>query len=174
MFKKQLFSLLMAGALFFSFGQNAWASDFVSIGASVPIKVSSDGTDFDNVSGAMAYVKLPFLGGFGVENYEFGNETAGIKAGYGVSFADVFYQLPIPIVNITFGVGIGTFTGTGALSDYESGTATQVFGRLGIPFGLFDIHVSSHNASGKLTAPAGGTDIDGSFSTTAVGVSLGF
>ncbi|MDX2469113.1 MAG: hypothetical protein QNL04_00895 [SAR324 cluster bacterium] len=183
MLKKQLLSLLMAGSLFFSFGQSAWASDFFSVGVSVPTAVKADDADIKSVSGAMAYVKLPFLVGIGQEMYNFKVKSGTDDIQYDVGLTDLFYQLPIPIVNITFGIGVGTVTLKGDYEDYyEPATATQTFLRFGIPFGMFDIHVSRHNVKSTLkgkTVTIGSTsytseDTDTNFGTTAVGLSFGF
>ena len=183
MFKKQLLSLLVAGSLFFSFGQNAWASDFFSVGVSVPTAVKADDTEIDSVSGMMAYVKLPFLAGIGQEMYEFKVKSDSNNISYGVSMTDLFYQLPIPIVNITFGVGLGQVEVKGDYADYyDAGRATQTFVRFGIPFGMFDVHASRHNVKstikGKTTTVNDqtytSTDQDANFSTTAIGISIGF
>ena len=184
MFKKQLLSLLVAGSLFFSFGQNAWASDFFSVGVSAPFGVNADDSDIESVSGVMAYVKLPFLAGIGQEMYEFKVKTDDSSdQTYGVGMTDLFYQLPIPIVNITFGVGIGKVTPKGDLETYyEAGTATQTFLRLGIPIGLFDLHMSSHNVKSTMKGRTASinnvdytsADVDIKFNTTAIGLSIGF
>ena len=180
MFKKRLLTLLIGSAFLFGFGGKAVASDFVSVGVSVPMQVKGDGTAAVSASGLIAYVKFPFLGGFGLEDYEFAYDGSnGGKLTYGVSMYDVFYQFPIPIVNITLGVGAGNITPKDDLeSYYDAGTATQVFARVGIPFGLFDVHLSSHNVSstlkGKSVSGLTLSDQDIKFTTTALGVSIGF
>ena len=177
MIKKKIQTLIVASAMLFGFGGTAVAGDFISVGASLPLMVTSDGTSADSTAGLIAYVKLPFLGGFGLEAYDFTFEGAnGSKSSYGVSMADVFYQFPIPIVNVTLGAGIGNITPKDdAATYYDAGMATQFFGRVGITLGLFDVHVSNHTVSSTVKGNSSAvSDSDINFNTTALGVSIGF
>jgi len=100
------------------------------------------------------------FGGFGVglEDYKMSDATSSVK----FSMLDVSYLLPIPIINLTGGVGFGnvnleTTSGAGL-----SGTAGQYWVSLGMTIlAVVDLHVGYHKVTaavhnGPFTANLGG------------------
>ena len=79
---------------------------------------------------------------------------------------NLFYQLPVPIVNLIIGLGMGTTEydcktsdGKGCSAYYDKGSATQWYTSIGMPIiPLFDIHLSYRSITAK--------NIKGNFSLT--------
>ena len=119
---------------------------------------SSSGT----TSGGMVGLNFGLLG-IGYEDYSLSQKTNGQTSTFGVTMYDLALNLPIPVVNIAIGGGVGT----GKLSgDAYSGITThdadltQYFVQLGWPIGLmFDIHVGYRqlNGTNSLDIPLVGT-----------------
>jgi hypothetical protein len=72
---------------------------------------------------------------------------------------NLYYLLPIPIVNLTIGVGVGK---TNFLCDgsdctwQDGGSATQWYTSFGIPIiPLFDLHLSYRSVSSKIETTTG-------------------
>ena len=179
---KIILSTLAATILIFSSTQ---AFALFSISAGVPIsqsftvKDSSGATiESDGVSGVFLHASLPILVGFGVENY-----TTAIKGTTPIDLAtsmyDIFYQLPIPIVNLTIGLGTGSteLQCTLCSAAYDKGTPTQWYASLGVPFfPFFDMHLSYRSITSKMAikAAAGGGEVDLSGNVTGVGIMFSF
>ncbi len=146
----------------------------VSVGIPVSHTFSDDAVESDGTSGVFAAVKLPILVGLGVENYS--TDIKGQDTKLNTTMYDVFYLLPIPIINFTLGVGMGTTELDCATcsAQYDTGTATQWYGSLGFPFlGIADLHVSYRSVSSKIEDSSGNkTDVSGN--VTGIGVSVGF
>ena len=188
---KKLVSVIVTAIVISSFSSNAFAELF-SVSAGVPISHSFSGewssagekVESDGVSGYFFHVKFPIMIGVGLETYE-----TKIKAPTGANFDDmklatsiydVFYLLPIPVINITIGIGAGNVsldcavTGGTTCSDYfEDGTATQWWGQFGFPiFPFLDIHVSYYNVTVKVKGKD--TNDDLSFDGTVMAVGAAF
>lgn len=147
----------------------------VSLGIPVSHTFSEEGVESDGTSGVFAAVKLPILVGLGVENYS--TDIKGQDTKLNTTMYDVFYLLPIPIINFTLGVGLGNteLDCAGCSSTYDTGTATQWYGSLGFPFlGIADLHVSYRSVSSKIKNTTDGTETDVSGTVTGIGVSVGF
>jgi len=95
---------------------------------------------------------------------------------------DIFYQLPIPIVNLTLGLGMGsTELQCGSCSIYDKGSATQWYTSVGIPiFPFFDVHLSLRRVSSKIKSNAAsgntpkGTEYDVGGTVSGIGIAFGF
>ena len=95
---------------------------------------------------------------------------------------DIFYQLPIPIVNLTLGLGLGsTELKCESCSIYDKGTATQWYTSVGIPFlPFFDVHLSLRRVSSKIKTNAAsgdtpkGTEYDVGGTVAGIGIAFGF
>lgn len=148
----------------------------VSLGIPVSHTFSEEGLESDGTSGVFAAVKLPILVGLGVENYSTDIKGQSQDVKLNTTMYDVFYLLPIPIINFTLGVGLGNteFDCSNCPSTYDTGTATQWYGSLGFPFlGIADLHVSYRSVSSKIKDNSGAeTDVSGT--VTGIGVSVGF
>ena len=180
---KIILSTLAATILIFSSTQ---AFALFSISAGVPISQSftaknADGSNVaesDGVSGVFMHASLPILVGLGIENY-----TTKLKDTGGIELAttmyDIFYQLPIPIVNLTVGLGTGSteLQCTLCSAAYDKGTPTQWYASLGVPFfPFFDMHLSYRSITSKMAikAAAGGGELDLSGNVTGVGIMFSF
>lgn len=171
--------------------QGAARADVFSITADVPVQLSLklDGDSVDNsVSGFKVGVSLPFLVGFGYESYKAALDKKdlglGTKGDLNFQLIDIFFNLPVPVVNIALGVGAGTATfdpdkfdlGGGDSVTLNAANVTQYFVSLGIPIAvLFDVHVGYHVLSGSFdikTTSSGGTSKDSS-DLKATMISLG-
>jgi hypothetical protein len=163
-------------------------ADTLAVSADLPVAMSltanSGGTSTSysasSVSGLGLGVSLPFLVGLGYEDYTGKFSKSGNKFDYGVTMYDIFLNLPIPIVNIAIGGGIGN----GAVSNSNSGVSkpfkdadlTQWFASLGfsiLPF--VDLHLGYHSFSGNnkaKTVAFNDLKVDGNM--TSLGVKIGF
>ena len=158
--KKTILTAFTAVSLLL-YSTSAFAELF-SVSAGIPFSHSFADTkvaESDGVSGFFLAGKLPILVGVGIESYKtkIKNSTTTLAT----SMYDIFYQLPIPIVNLTLGLGMGsTELQCGSCSIYDRGGATQWYTSVGIPiFPFFDVHLSLRRISSKIktNAASGGT-----------------
>ena len=170
MFKK-LSTLLAVATVAFSFSFSAHAETLtISVGTPTPSYSAEGVIGSETVSGTLVHVKFPGFIGFGLENLEISSAAAGWKT----TMVDVYYLLPIPLINVTLGVGAGTNEPTlGNIGIYTAGTASQGYIQLGYSFGVIDVHLSQHSISSNLVDPIG-PDLDTSSTMTAVGIQIGF
>ena len=145
----------------------------------------------DKTSGYFLAVQLPFAIGLGIDSYTTKFKTGNCNGCWGVGadaslktdMTNIFYQLPVPVVNLIIGLGKGTteydckFTNGDCSKFYEKGSATQWYTSIGMPIiPFFDIHLSyrsitAKNIEHKLEA---GKKEDNSGSVTGVGIALNF
>jgi len=177
---KIIITAFAASCLIFSSTQ-AFALFSFSVG--VPISQSftaknADGSkvaESDGVSGVFLHASLPILVGLGVENYKTKLKDSGGKE-LATTMYDIFYLLPIPIVNLTIGLGTGSteLQCTGCSATYDKGTPTQWYASLGVPFfPFFDMHLSYRSITSKIAVKAGG-EVDYSGNVTGVGIMFSF
>lgn len=190
---KKTLSLFLIGMTALIFSGSAFA-EILSFSAGVPVyhtfkdlKIKWDDSaredtelEADGIpSGMMIHANIPFFPGIGYENYE-----TKLKKKSGFDFGDdmklkttlydIFYLLPIPIVNITIGGGFGNAKITTSDGDSDSGMITQYFVQVGLPvLAVFDLHVSYHTINGKVKMDDA-DDIDISGNTAAIGVAFVF
>ena len=108
--KKTILTAFIAASLLLC-STSAFAELF-SISAGAPFSHSFADTkvfESDGVSGFFIAGKLPIMVGVGIESYKtkLKNSTTTLAT----SMYDIFYQLPIPIVNLTLGLGTGSKIG---------------------------------------------------------------
>ena len=145
----------------------------------------------DKTSGYFLAVQLPFAIGLGIDSYTTKFKTGNCNGCWGVGadavlktdMTNIFYQLPVPVVNLIIGLGKGTteydckFTNGDCSKFYEKGSATQWYTSIGMPIiPFFDIHLSyrsitAKNIEHKLEA---GKKEDNSGSVTGVGIAFNF
>ena len=176
---KSLSLVLVAIQLLFSSSVQA---EFFSVSAGVPLSHNLTGKDSndvkyssDGVSGVFFHIKFPLLVGVGLETYETTIKDTTTKLG--TTMYDIFYQLPIPIINLTIGLGTGQteLNCTGCSSTYDKGNATQWYTSLGYPFiGIMDFHISYRSVSSKIKAKSGSYEFNSSGNVTGIGISIGF
>ena len=144
----------------------------------------------DKTSGYFLGVQLPFAIGFGIDSYTTKFKTDDSDGAWGpggdaslkTNMTNIFYQLPVPVVNLIIGLGKGTteydckFTNGDCSKFYEKGSATQWYTSIGIPLiPLFDIHLSYRSITAKnIKNKSDGTKDDNSGSVTGVGIAFNF
>jgi len=179
--KKTILTAFTA-ASFLIYSTSAFAELF-SVRAGVPFSHSFADTNVaesDGVGGVFLAAKLPIMVGVGIESYKtkLNNSTKTLAT----SMYDIFYQLPIPIVNLTLGLGMGsTELQCGSCSTFDKGSATQWYTSVGIPiFPFFDAHLSLRRVSSKIKTNAAsegtpnGTEYDLGGTVAGIGIAFGF
>ncbi len=155
-------------------------AELFSVSAGVPFSHSFADTkvaESDGVGGVFLAAKLPIMVGVGIESYK--TKIKGKTQILATSMYDIFYQLPIPIVNLTLGLGMGSteLQCVGCSTTFDKGTATQWYTSVGIPFlPFFDVHLSLRRVSSKIkkTAASGGTELDFGGTVAGIGIAFGF
>ena len=178
--KKTILTAFTAASFLFC-STSAFAELF-SVSAGVPFSHSFANTkvESDGVSGFFLAAKLPIMVGVGIESYQ--TKIKGTTQKLATSMYDIFYQLPIPIVNLTLGLGMGsTELQCGSCSTYDKGGATQWYTSVGIPiFPFFDVHLSLRRVSSKIktnVASEGtskGTEYNVGGTVAGIGIAFGF
>ena len=195
---QQISAVLVAGLLLLG-NLNSAKADTISVSVGIPLshqfsgKYSSSGTESSitagSTSGVFLGLTLPFLIGFGVESYETKLKTTGStdlsSTTVSTTMADILFNLPIPIVNITLGLGAGqtkiSSTSSELGTDWKAGNPTQFLASIGyniLP--LIDVHlsyrkVSSHTVVRESSSSSCHTcKINLGGSVTGIGVKIGF
>ena len=123
----------------------------------------SDGTEIksEGVSGTFIQVGVPMLPGLGIDKYTTKDEGGVFE--FETNMYNLYYLLPIPIINLTLGLGTGTTemkcpagTFSGIAADcsgiYDKGSASQWYASVGMPIiPLFDMHLSYRSVTAKNT-----------------------
>ena len=145
----------------------------------------------DKTSGYFLAVQLPFAIGLGIDSYTTKFKTDDSDGAWGpggdaslkTNMTNIFYQLPVPVVNLIIGLGMGTteydckYSFGDCSKFYEKGSATQWYTSIGMPIiPFFDIHLSyrsitAKNIEHKLEE---GKKDDNSGSVTGVGIAFNF
>jgi len=136
----------------------------------------SDGSEIksEGVSGIFIQVGVPMLPGIGMDSYKtkiksedpFELETM---------IYNLYYLLPIPIINLTIGVGTGstTFKCSGCDAYFDKGSASQWYASFGMPIiPLFDLHLSYRSVSSKIKNKSGSMEHD--LGGNVMGLGIGF
>ena len=157
-------------------------AELFSVSAGVPFSHSFANTkvESDGVSGFFLAAKLPIMVGVGIESYQ--TKIKGTTQKLATSMYDIFYQLPIPIVNLTLGLGMGsTELQCVGCTIYDKGSAFQWYTSVGIPFlPFFDVHLSLRRVSSKIKTNAAsegtpkGTEYDLGGTVAGIGIAFGF
>ena len=178
--KKIIISWIAATSLIL-FSTQAFALINFSVG--VPLShtftgKNNNGTDIesDGVSGTFVQVGIPILPGIGMDSYKTGlNVDPGEEAvDLETSIYNLYYLLPIPFINLTFGVGVGSTKMVCSYCDqyFDKGAATQAYASLGFPIlPLFDLHLSYRSVSSKVKIKSGG---EHDFGGNVMGLGIGF
>ena len=141
---------------------------------------SADGTTNvpDGTSGFFIQAGLPLLPGIGIDNYKTklkqGNCVGcwNIPIDLATTMYNLYYLLPIPIVNLTIGVGTGKTEYSYGGVAIDDGAATQWYTSFGVPIiPLFDLHLNYRSVSSKIKIISGGEhDLSGN----VMGLGIGF
>jgi len=125
----------------------------------------------DGVSGAFIQVGVPLLPGIGMDSYKtkLKDNTPTIEVA--TMIYNLYYLLPIPIINLTLGVGVGS-TELQCGDCTAKGSASQWYASFGMPIiPLFDLHLSYRSVSSKIKIISGGEhDLSGN----VMGLGIGF
>ena len=133
------------------------------------------------------FLGVSFLSfGLGIDSYttkfKTGNCTgcwsAGVDAGLKTSMTNLFYLLPVPVVNLIIGLGTGTqeYDCTVCSQYYDKGAASQWYTSIGMPIiPFFDIHLSYRSITSKnIKYKSDGVKDDNSGSVTGIGLAFNF
>ena len=176
--KKIILTAFTAASLLL-FSSPAYA--LFTLSAGVPFSHSFNDTNVaesDGTSGVFLAAKLPIMVGVGLDMYDtkLKDSTKKLRT----AMYDIFYQLPIPIVNLTLGLGLGsTQLECESCSIYDKGTAAQWYSSLGIPIlPLFDAHISLRSVSAKIKTNTVSGDVpkgtEYNFGGTVAGIGIAF
>ena len=176
--KKIIITVFAASSLLL-YSTQAFALLNFSVG--VPLSHSFADTkvaESEGVSGYFIQIGVPMLPGLGMDSYETKTKCEGCDKEQKISTTmyNLYYLLPIPIVNLTIGLG------TGKIQNYyggvagDDGAATQWYTSFGMPImPLFDLHLSYRSISSKIESTSGsdkGTKYD--FGGSVMGLGIGF
>ena len=180
--KKIILTVFAASSLLL-YSTQAFALLNFSVG--VPLSHTFTGKDTggndmesDGVSGYFIQIGVPMLPGIGMDSYKTKLKCASCDKELSVSTTmyNLYYLLPIPIINLTIGLGTGkTQLEYGGVAG-DDGTATQFYTSIGVPLiPLFDIHLSYRSISSKIESTSGDDkgkkdDVGGS----VMGLGIGF
>ena len=131
---------------------------------------------YDAPSGFLIGVQLPIAMGLGIDSYKTKLKETEVKLG--TDMYNIFYQLPIPVINLIIGLGFGNqaLECTTCADDFDKGSATQWYTSIGMPLiPLFDIHLSYRSITSK-NIKIKGTELkdDNSGSVTGIGLAFNF
>ena len=174
--KKIILTVFAASSLLL-YSTQAFALINFSVG--VPLSHTITGKNNDGseikakgVSGTFIQVGVPMLPGIGIDSYKTKLEDSTTELA--TMIYNLYYLLPIPIINLTLGAGVGSTEmqcGTCAAS-FDKGTANQWYVSFGMPIiPLFDLHLSYRSVSSKIKIISGG---EHDFSGNVMGLGIGF
>ena len=134
----------------------------------------SDGTEIksEGVSGTFIQVGVPMLPGIGIDSYK--TKLDDDVTELATMIYNLYYLLPIPIINLTLGAGVGSteLQCETCAASFDKGTANQWYVSFGMPIiPLFDLHLSYRSVSSKIKIKSGGEhDLSGN----VMGLGIGF
>ena len=174
----------------------------VSVSVGIPMSQAITGTKGGDANYNKTYGNVPdktggyFLGvsflsiGLGIDSYTTKFKTgdcngcwnAAYNAGLKTNMTNIFYQLPVPVVNLIIGLGTGTTEYVGKVNGkefsdlFEKGSASQWYTSIGMPLiPLFDIHLSYRSITSKnIKEKLDGEKTDNSGSVTGLGLAFNF
>ena len=135
----------------------------------------SDGAEVktDGVSGMFIQVGVPIFPGVGMDSYKTKLKDTTLELA--TMIYNLYYLLPIPIINLTLGVGAGSteLQCSDCSSVFDKGSASQWYASFGMPIiPLFDLHLSYRSVSSKIKQKSGSLEHD--FSGNVMGLGIGF
>ena len=135
---------------------------------------TNDGSEIKakGVSGTFIQVGVPMLPGIGIDSYKTKLEDSTTELA--TMIYNLYYLLPIPIINLTLGAGVGSteLQCETCAASLDKGTANQWYVSFGMPIiPLFDLHLSYRSVSSKIKIISGGEhDLSGN----VMGLGIGF
>ena len=170
---KKIILTVFAVSSLILYSTQAFALINFSIGVPLSHTFSDADVESDGVSGTFIQVGVPMLPGLGLDSYKTKIKDSTIELA--TMIYNLYYQLPIPIINLTLGVGTGsTELQCAACSVFDKGTVSQWYASVGMPIiPLFDLHLSYRSVSSKIKDSSGGeSDVGGN--VTGVGIGFNF
>ena len=175
--KKIVLTVFAASSLLL-YSTQAFALLSVSVGVPLSHTITgkeSDGTEIksDGVSGIFIQVGVPILPGIGIDSYKTKLKDKTPTVELATMIYNLYYLLPIPIINLTLGVGVGsTELQCSTCAAFDKGSASQWYASFGMPIiPLFDLHLSYRSVSSKIKIISGGEhDLSGN----VMGLGIGF
>ena len=156
--KKIILTVFAASSLLL-YSTQAFALLNFSVG--VPLSHSFADTkvaESEGVSGYFIQIGVPMLPGLGMDSYETKLKCTGCSkvSKISTSMYNLYYLLPIPIINLTIGLGTGKTEYSYGGVAIDDGAATQWYTSFGIPIiPLFDLHLSYRSISSKIESTSG-------------------
>ena len=176
--KKIILTVFAASSLLLSSTQ---AFALINFSVGVPLShtitgIYSDGTEIksEGVSGTFIQVGVPMLPGIGMDSYKTKLESDA-PFELETMIYNLYYLLPIPIINLTLGVGTGstTFKCSDCDAYFDKGSASQWYASFGMPIiPLFDLHLSYRSVSSKIKTKSGSIEHD--LGGNVMGLGIGF
>jgi len=178
MIRKIIISCIAATSLIL-FSTQAFALLNFSVGVPLSHTFSGkynggDEVKSDGVSGYFIQIGVPILPGIGMDSYKTKLKDWSDPTDLETSIYNLYYLLPIPVINLTLGVGVGSteIKFSGSEKYFDKGPASQVYASLGFPIiPLFDLHLSYRSVSSKVKIKSGG---EHDFGGNVMGLGIGF
>ena len=180
--KKIILTVFAASSLLL-YSTQAFALLSVSVGMPLGYSFTQGGGANSNMEGYFLGVQLPFALGLGMDSHKVkGDKPQELVVD--TNMYNLFYQLPIPVINLILGVGTGSQelicddvgNGTSCSDSFDKGSATQFYTSLGFPImPLFDLHISYRMITSKnMKNKASEEKLDYSDSVTGIGFAFNF
>ena len=175
--RKIILTAFAATSLIFSSTQ---AFALINFSAGIPFSHTFSGNwydgsavESDGVSGMFIQVGVPIFPGVGMDSYK--TKLKDSTAELATTIYNLYYLLPIPVINLTLGVGAGSTElqcSEGCSTFFDKGSASQWYASFGMPIiPLFDLHLSYRSVSSKIKIKSGGEhDLSGNI----MGLGIGF
>ena len=178
--KKIILTVFAASSLLL-YSTQAFALINFSVGVPLSHTITgkaSDGSEIksEGVSGTFIQVGVPMLPGIGMDSYKTKIESDD-PFELETMIYNLYYLLPIPIINLTLGVGTGstTFKCSGCDAYFDKGSASQWYASFGMPIiPLFDLHLSYRSVSSKIKNKSGSMEHDVSGNVMGLGIGFNF
>ena len=178
--KKIILTVFAASSLLL-YSTQAFALINFSVGVPLSHTITgkySDGTEIksEGVSGTFIQVGVPMLPGIGMDSYKTKIESDD-PFELETMIYNLYYLLPIPIINLTLGVGTGstTFKCSDCDAYFDKGSASQWYASFGMPIiPLFDLHLSYRSVSSKIKNKSGSMEHDVSGNVMGLGIGFNF
>ena len=176
--KKIILTVFAASSLLL-YSTQAFALINFSVGVPLSHTITgkySDGTEIksEGVSGTFIQVGVPMLPGIGMDSYKTKIESDD-PFELETMIYNLYYLLPIPIINLTLGVGVGSteMQCDTCAAAMDKGSASQWYASFGMPIiPLFDLHLSYRSVSSKIKTKSGSIEHD--LSGNIMGLGIGF
>ena len=129
----------------------------------------------DGVSGAFIQVGVPLLPGIGMDSYKTKLKDNTPTVEVATMIYNLYYLLPIPVINLTLGVGVGSteLQCDTCATSFDKGSASQWYASFGMPIiPLFDLHLSYRSVSSKIKNKSGSNEHD--LGGNVMGLGIGF